>query len=119
MINQEKIQEWVREYLKHIQEISIDGHVNKEEGYKFNSIDNFQKHYNLEDPDLVGMLDKSLLNNNLVVGAQYWPKKMLLLYAQDYPKETKSALQNLFDESREIYTRITETGEAFNGGIGF
>ena len=41
MINQEKIQEWVREYLKHIQEISIEGHVNKEEGYKFNSIDNF------------------------------------------------------------------------------
>ncbi|KKS05148.1 MAG: hypothetical protein UU58_C0001G0008 [Candidatus Nomurabacteria bacterium GW2011_GWA2_41_25] len=114
MINQEKIQEWVREYLKHIQEISIEGHVNKEEGYKFNSIDNFQKHFNLEDPDLVGMLDKALLNNNLVVGAQYWPKKMLLLYAQDYPKETRLALQNLFDETKEIYTRITETGKAFD-----
>ena len=39
---------------------------------------------------------------------------MLLLYAQDYPKETRLALQNLFDETKEIYTRITETGKAFD-----
>lgn len=114
MINQEKIQEWVRIYLKHIQEVSVDVHVIKEEGYKFASIDNFQKHFNIEDPDLFGMLEKSILNNNLVVGAQYWPRKMLLLYAQDYPVETKAALNNLFDESKDIYSRITETVEAFD-----
>jgi len=114
MINQEKIKEWVREYLKHIQEVSIDTHVSKEEGYKFISIDNFQKYFNLEDLDLVGMLEKSILNNNLVVGAQYWPRKMLLLYAQDYPKETRAALQNLFDESKDVNVRITETVEVFN-----
>lgn len=113
MINQEKIQEWVRTYLKHVQEVSIDVHVSKEEGYKFASIDNFQKHFNLEEPDLAGMLEKSILNNNLVVGAQYWPRKMLLLYAQDYPVETKTALGNLFDESKDVYTRITETDKEF------
>jgi RecB family endonuclease NucS len=114
MINQEKIKEWVRTYLKHIQEVSVDVHVSKEEGYKFASIDNFQKYFNLEDPDLLGMLEKSIINNNLVVGAQYWPRKMLLLYAQDYPEETRSALRNLFDESKEIYTRITETDKIFS-----
>lgn len=114
MINQEKIQEWVRAYLKHIQEVSIDVHVSKEEGYKFASIDNFQKYFNIEDLDIVGMLEKSIINNNLVVGAQYWPRKMLLLYAQDYPEETRSALRNLFDESEDIYSRITQTNEAFN-----
>ena len=105
MINQEKIQEWVREYLKHIQEISIEGHVNKEEGYKFNFIDNFQKHFNLEDPDLVGMLDKALLNNNLVVGAQYWPKKMLLLYAQD-DGPLKIAAQHAAQSLLSIYLYV-------------
>lgn len=114
MINQEKIQEWIRTYLKHIQEVSVDVHVSKEEGYKFASIDNFQKYFNIEDPDLFGMLEKSILNNNLVVGAQYWPRKMLLLYAQDYPVETKAALNNLFDESKDVYSRITETVETFD-----
>lgn len=114
MINQEKMKEWVREYLKHIQEITLDVHVNRDEGYKFLSIDNFQKHFNIDDLDLSGMLDRSILNNNLVVGAMYFPKKMLLIYAQDYPEETRLALRNLFDESKDIYKRITETKEAFD-----
>jgi len=114
MINQEKIQEWVRTYLTHIQEVSVDVHVKDEEGYKFASIDNFQKYFNIDEPDLVGMLEKSIINNNLVVGAQYWPRKMLLIYAQEYPIETKAALVNLFDESRDVYTRISETVETFD-----
>ena len=114
MINQEKIKEWTREFLNYIKEISIDTHVSKEEGYKFESIENFQKNFNIDDPDLMGMLDKSILNNNLVVGAQYWPRKMLLLYAQDYTEETRETLKNLFDESKDVYTRITETVESFD-----
>lgn len=39
---------------------------------------------------------------------------MLLIYAQDYPVETKDALSNLFDESKDIYTRITETVANFD-----
>jgi hypothetical protein len=113
MINQEKIKEWTREFLKKIQESGIETHVNKEEGYKFISVDNFQKFFNINDPDLAGMLDKSILSNNLVVGAQYWPRKMLLIYAQDYPEETRSVLKNLFDESKDIYTRITDTVDSF------
>lgn len=113
MINQEKIQEWVRVYLRHVQEISVDVHVSQEEGYKFASIDNFQKHFDIDSLDFFGMLEKSILNNNLAVGAQYWPRKMLLHYAQDYPVETKVVLNNLFDESKDVYTRITETVEEF------
>lgn len=114
MINQEKMKEWVREYLKNIQEITLEIHVNRDEGYKFLSINNFQKYFNLEDLDFSGMLDRSILNNNLVVGAMYFPKKMLLIYAQDYPEETRLALKNLFDESKDIYIRLTEAQEAFD-----
>ena len=114
MIKQDKIKEWFREYLNHIQKVTVDFHVSNEEGYKFASIDNFRKQFNLEDPNLAGMLEQSLLNNNLVVGAQYWPRKMLLHYAQDYPKETREILRNLFDESRDVYDRLTETVESFD-----
>jgi len=114
MINQEKIKEWVREYLKHIQEITLDVHVTRDEGYKFLSINNFQKHFNIEELDLSGMLDRAILNNNLVVGAMYFPKKMLLIYAQDYTEETRLALRDLFDESKDVYVRMTEAKEAFD-----
>lgn len=34
MIKQEKIAEWAQIYLKHINTVSLDVHVKKEEGYK-------------------------------------------------------------------------------------
>ncbi len=113
MIDQEKIQEWVRIYLKHIQEVSLEHHVEKEEGYKFLSINTFLQHFNLADPDLVGMLGRAIFPNNLVVGAMYWPRKMLLIYAEEYPNETREALQYLYDESLNLYDRITRTAESF------
>lgn len=114
MINQEKIKEWVREYLKHIQDITLDVHVTRDEGYKFLSINNFQSNFDIDALDFSAMLDKSILDNNLVVGAMYFPKKMLIHYAQDYTEETRLALRNLFDESKDVYARITEAKEDFD-----
>jgi len=114
MIDQEKIQEWVREYLKYIQDISINEHVNSIEGYKFKLIDNFQKYFDLKDPDLFGMLEKSIEKSNLVVGAQYWPRNMLLEYAQNFPKETKIALENFLNEKKDVYIRLTEAVKDFD-----
>jgi Endonuclease NucS len=113
MINQEKIQEWVRIYLKHIQDITVDVHVSREEGYKILAVANFQKYFNLEAPDLANMLEQAITNNNLVTGAQYWPRKMLLIYAQEYTEETRTALRNLCDESVDVYARITNAREEF------
>lgn len=114
MINQEKIKEWVREYLKHIQDITLDVHVTRDEGYKFLSINNFQNNFDIDALDFSAMLDKSILDNNLVVGAMYFPKKMLIHYAQDYTEETRLALRNLFDESKDVYARITQAKEDFD-----
>ncbi len=114
MINQEKIKDWVREYLKHVQDISLVTHVTRDEGYKFLSVNNFQEHFNIDDLDLSGMIDRAILNNNLVAGAMYFPKKMLLVYAQDYTEETRLVLRNLFDESKDVYERISDAKEAFD-----
>ena len=114
MKGQEKISEWVSMYLKHVREVSIEKHVNEEEGYKFKSVQNFQSHFDIEAVDLAGNLDVSILKNNLVIGAQYWPRKMLLLYAEAYPEETRSAIRNLFDESKDVYSRLTEAEKAFD-----
>jgi len=108
MINQEKIQEWIRTFLNHIHDETLEVHVKVQEGYKFASVDNFQKHFNLEDADFAGMLERSILNNNLAVGARFWPRKMLLIYAQEYSEETRNALRVLFDETKDVYSRIND-----------
>lgn len=110
---QEKIAEWVQIYLQHIQEVSIDVHVKNEEGYKFQAVEHFQKNFDLEAANLAGMLEVALINNNLVTGAQYWPRKMLVTYAQVFPEETRNALRKLFDESKDVGDRITEAEKEF------
>jgi hypothetical protein len=110
---QEKITDWVQLYLKHIRHISIETHVVQEEGYKFQAVQHFQTHFNIEEADLAGNLELALLNNNLVTGAQYFPRGTLLAYARILPEETRSILRLLFDESKAVSKRITETRTAF------
>lgn len=110
---QEQITEWVNMYLKHIREISIEKHVTEEEGYKFQSVQHFQSHFDIEAADIAGNLESSILNNNLVVGAQFFPLKMLIIFAQTFPEDTRNILRALFDESGDIVARINEAKKAF------
>lgn len=114
MIKQDKISEWVKTYLAHINKISVKAHVEKEEGYKFKAVDNFLKHFNVEAQNLAGMLDNAIANNNMVVGSWYFPRAMLLIFAREYEKETRLALRDLFDESKPIKLRIDEVEDVFN-----
>ena len=110
---QERISEWVQMYLKHVREVSVETHVRDEEGYKFKAVQHFQSNFNLEETDIAGNLQKSVLNNNLVVGAQYFPRKVMIDFAQKYPEEVRAILRSLFDESRDVEGRITEARAAF------
>lgn len=110
---QQKITEWIQIYLEHIQEISIDRHVNQEEGYKFEAVDHFQKNFNLETTNLAEMLKEAIPDNNLSVGAGYWPRIMLIKYAEMFPEETRIILRNLFDNTKDIGMRITKAEESF------
>lgn len=113
MISTLKLKEFVNKYLSHIEEIGIQAHVDKEEGYKFRSVDHFQKNFNLESENLYEMIDKSLLSNNLVAGSMYYPKGVLLVFAEHYPDLTRNALDKLFDESVNVEQRINEVENLF------
>jgi len=106
MISKQKLQKWVEIYLDHINKISIETHIKDEEGYKFQAVEVFQDNFDIEAQDLSGMLEKSLVNNNLVVGAHYFPLKMLLIFAEQFPEETRNILHNLFDDSIDVVERI-------------
>jgi|GEM_PF-3182446 len=106
-ITQQKMKEWVELYLKHVREITVEAHVQREEGYKFHAVETFQRHFNLEASNLAGMLDEAIENNNLVLGAQYYPKKVLLVLAEKYPEDVRIVLKDLFDVSVDVNERIT------------
>lgn len=105
--------EWLQIFLKYIRERGVATHVAEDEGYKFRAVNQFQANIDLDSTDLAGNIEISIVNNNLVTGAMYFPRKMLLIYAQLYPEETREILKNLYDETREVSIRITETKEKF------
>jgi len=113
-IDQQKVRSWVQIFLKHVAEVGDAYHVQDEEGYKFETVEHFQKNFDLEATDLVNMLDQSILNNNLVVGSMYFPKKMLLIFAESKPDEVREALRTLFDESIHVKDRLTSVETLFD-----
>lgn len=114
MINQQKIKEWVELFREHIGEITPEVHVEKYEGYKFKSVDVFQREFNIDDPNLEKMLERSIMPNNLVQGSFYFPRAMLLFFADTYPEETRAILKKLFSEDGSVGARIDYVVEAFN-----
>lgn len=114
MIDQQKIQEWIKNYLSHVNEITLEVHVQEEEGYKFKAVDNFQNNFDIDAPNLKEMLDRSLATNNMVVGSHYFPKGMLMIFAADYEMETREALRQLFDESQPVKDRIDNVESIFS-----
>jgi len=114
MISEKKIKEWVDIYLSHIDEITPEVHVREEEGYKFKSVDTFQKNFDIDHPDLADNLEKAIEHNNLVAGSMYWPLKMLLIFAREYEDETRNALKKLFDTEKGVSQRIDEAERKFD-----
>ncbi len=114
MINEQKIKEWIDIYLKHVEKITPEVHVRDEEGYKFKSVNTFLQHFNIEASDLKESLDKAIEHNNLVTGYMYWPRNMLLIFAQEHENETRDALKKLFDKKEDLVHRINDTENIFN-----
>lgn len=112
MISQGKIKEWVDIFREHIRDVTPEVHVQEQEGYKFQSVNTFQKHFDINAPDLVDMLETAIENNNLVVGNMYFPRKMLLQYATDNENEVREILKNLFNETKPVALRLTETNKS-------
>ncbi len=113
MISDKKIKEWINTFLEHIKEVTSEVHVREAEGYKFKAVDTFQRNFNIDALDLPAMLDRSIEDNNMVASNWYFPKKMLIIFAKEYEKETREALSFLFDENKPVTERIDNTEAEF------
>ncbi len=115
MISNQKIREWISLYLQHIEEITPEAHVREEEGYKFKSVDTFQKNFDINASNLAENLDKAIENNNLVMGNMYFPKRVLIILASEYPQEVRKILVDFFNTEDKIEDRINKAQENIEG----
>jgi hypothetical protein len=109
----ERRNEWVNIFIEGLRERTVEKHVAIDEGYKFRNVQRFQDNFDIDAAQFADMIDRSIANDNLVSGAMFFPRRMLMQYAERYPEETRDILRHLFDNSIDVAQRIDRTEAAF------
>ena len=95
-MNLKKVKEIVDSYKRHFHAI------NKEEIYKWRAVKHFQDNWNIDSENFAGMLENSLAYaNNLLASGQYFPKRMIVQYAQMDSEAVRQLFAELYEESLE------------------
>ena len=79
-----------------------------DELYKWQIAKTVQVNWDLEAPDLSGMIERSFAHahQNLWAGAHYFPKAMLLEWAQRDAEDARSALRELLHGTAPLADRM-------------
>lgn len=79
----------------------------KNERYKWEAIQCFQKNWDINAADFPGMLTRSLAKTrNLLVSRNVFPREMIQGFAKTEPETVRSMFIALFDENSDIVERI-------------
>jgi len=79
-----------------------------DELYKWEAIQNFRDNWDIDSENFREMLDSSFQPEscNLWASGMYYPKKMLIEFADQYPEEVRDMFSVLFNEDKEFGNRI-------------
>lgn len=79
------------------------------EKYKWEAVKCFQENWDVNAPDFADMLSRSLAKTyNLLASMNNFPAKMIQGFAKVAPEEVRAMYIALFDESKDVVTRILE-----------
>ena len=102
MFNQTRLKEVIVQYKKDF----VSWHW-KNEKYKWEAVKWFQDNWDVNAPDFPEMLNRSLeKTSNLLASVNFFPRRMIFLFAKTVPEEVRSMFISLFDESKDVYERI-------------
>lgn len=102
MIDNTRFQELLEEYKSELKGARWD-----DEKFKWQAIKGFQDHWDIETIDFCTMLKNSLDKTfNLLASSHYFPKKMIIEFAQKEPETVRQMFIELFDESKDLYDRM-------------
>lgn len=78
-----------------------------EEKYKWEAIKCFQDNWDVNADDFADMLHRSLSKTyNLLDSGNYFPRRMIELFAKVAPDEVRAMFIDLYDESKDVYDRM-------------
>lgn len=76
------------------------------EKYKWEAITRFHDNWDIDAEDFADMLDRALLPTNLLSSSMYYPRGMIMNFAEKKPSAVRDAFTALFDESTPLGQRI-------------
>lgn len=78
-----------------------------EEKYKWQAVQHFQEHWDVNAEDFAGMLQSALSSTgNLLASAGRFPKGMIEIAAKADPAAVRAMFVDLFDETTDLYERV-------------
>lgn len=78
-----------------------------DEKYKWIAVKHFQDHWDIDAQDFLGMwMEATALTGNLLTSLRYYPRLMIKDFIGSDVEATKAMFTTLFDESKDLYTRI-------------
>lgn len=99
-----KIQDSIAAYRQWLQSVRQHPHL-----YPWETLQNFQAHWNTEEADPAAMYDRSLQNSEtrrLWQTETWYPKRMMLEFWRYEPRTVRMMFDDLFNETRELEARI-------------
>ena len=101
--DKEKLDEMISHYLNDIDSFW------KDEEYKWQAVQHFQNHWNIDSDDFEGMLKESTSKHlNLLGSGNYFPIGVLLETAKEFHEESRELFKRLYDEDSDIIQRIKD-----------
>ena len=103
MIDMQRFQEILTRYKKDFVAFTWKG-----EKYKWEAVKSFQDHWDIGAENFAEMLKQSFANTyNLLASHMNYPASSIVEFAGKYPEEVRAMFIDLFDESKEVYERIS------------
>ncbi len=87
----------------------------KEERYKWQAVDAYKKVWDIDSPDFAEMLKSAFKDTaNLLKSGNYYPYKMLCIFAESEPETVRALFKMLYNESISFEERCTKFRDAFD-----
>ncbi len=88
--------------------------IDKDERYKWQAIATYKKFWNMDAPDFATMLNSAFKDTaNLLRSGNYYPYKMLKVFAEKEPEQVRSLFKILYNENLPFEERRSKFQEGF------
>lgn len=110
MFDKSRLKEVLVQYKQYIQ----SEEWKKNEFFKWEAVKNFQDNWDVNAPDFLSMLKKSIPKSktrSLLGAVNNYPRRIIRNFATAFPEDVRSMFISLYDESKDVYERIKEFKE--------